>query len=84
MDCGGWFGSYQMEFDHRPGTGKRFNLSQAGKRGWRAVSAELAKCDAVCRNCHAEREHKRRPRMHYGWKAGATELTLLKLADPRG
>lgn len=52
MDCGGTFPSVCMDFDHRPGTVKRFSISQAKGKLLADVVAELDKCDLVCSNCH--------------------------------
>lgn len=54
-----------MQFDHLPGTLKRFNLS-AARRGLiprHIVLQELQKCEVVCANCHAIREDDRRRRV---------------------
>lgn len=52
-DCGVGFPYFVMDLDHRPGEEKMFNLSAAGRsKTWKQVTAELAKCDAVCANCH--------------------------------
>lgn len=61
-DCGGWFPSFVMQFDHLPGKRKCFNLSEArmGKIPIHLVRAEMAKCEVVCANCHIRREHVRR------------------------
>ena len=62
MDCGIAYPSWVMQFDHRPGSRKTYNV------GWLASSCsaittidrEVAKCDLVCANCHAGRTHRRR------------------------
>lgn len=59
-DCGHAFPFYVMQFDHRPGTDKKFNVGQCGPtRGQHALRAEIEKCDVVCANCHAIRTHER-------------------------
>lgn len=60
LDCGVFYPSYVMDFDHVRGK-KVANISSgrfmtAPKR----LLAEINKCDVVCANCHREREHKRR------------------------
>lgn len=50
--CGKRFDPCCMDFDHRPGTAKRFNIGINRRRAWRVVKAEIAKCDIVCANCH--------------------------------
>jgi len=64
-DCENRFPYYVMEFDHREGEEKCFNIADMNDR--RGVSkmrliAELAKCDVVCANCHRERTYQRKQR----------------------
>ncbi len=59
-DCGTEYPYYVMHFDHL-GEDKDGNIN---KMVWKPVSeavlrAEIAKCEAVCANCHAERTHQR-------------------------
>lgn len=60
MDCGVQYPSYVMDFDHRPGVDKKFNISD-----FRSVSSvkvfleEIDKCDLVCANCHRIRTFTR-------------------------
>ncbi len=44
-----------LDFDHRPGTGKRKEVMAMVKEGFSLprLSEEIAKCDVRCRNCHA-------------------------------
>ena len=63
MDCGTSYPYYVMDFDHRAGEQKLCNVADLNCR--RRVSVgklleELAKCDAVCANCHRIRTHLRR------------------------
>jgi len=61
-DCGQRFPPYVMDFDHRPGEVKCFNLSIAGgqtRLSWKKMEAEIAKCDIVCANCHRIRTYQR-------------------------
>lgn len=59
-DCGGVFHPVAMQFDHLPGTEKRFEVSLgAAQRAKADVLAELAKCELVCANCHAIRTWSR-------------------------
>ena len=60
-DCGRTFAPHQMDFDHRPGTVKRFPLTAGGAmlRPTSALLEEAAKCDVVCANCHRIRTWQR-------------------------
>lgn len=60
-DCGLHFHFAAMDFDHRPGEVKSFNLSQVGWSGYgyETIAAEMAKCDLVCSNCHRVRTWSR-------------------------
>ena len=62
-DCKRTYPYYVMDFDHRPGTDKTYDLSKVARRGSMAVAkVEIAKCDVVCSNCHRERTHERATR----------------------
>jgi hypothetical protein len=66
VDCGMKYPPYVMDFDHRPGETKLFNVADLNARRWisvEALLAEIAKCDLVCANCHRERTHQRRKRV---------------------
>lgn len=60
-DCGRSFAPHQMDFDHRPGTVKRFSLMSGGAmlRPTAVLLEEAAKCDVVCANCHRIRTWQR-------------------------
>lgn len=50
-----------MDYDHREGTDKKFNVAHASKAGSVVrLLEEIAKCDIVCSNCHRERTHQRK------------------------
>ena len=74
-DCGVRYPIHVMQLDHRPGSGKLFGVGDplwghpspglveataALGSVEAAMRAEIAKCDAVCANCHAERTYQRR------------------------
>jgi hypothetical protein len=70
-DCGKAFAPYQMDFDHREGTVKRFTLTSGGSmlRPTADLLEEVAKCDIVCANCHrirTQRQHAIRPAQRRG------------------
>ena len=61
-DCGREYPPYVMDFDHRPGTVKKFGLAAQATRYHRTeadILAEAAKCDVVCANCHRVRTFTR-------------------------
>lgn len=60
QDCGVRYPYYVMQLDHRPGEDKWCNPSQLRTKGsLTKAKLELAKCDPVCANCHAERTYQR-------------------------
>lgn len=61
-DCGIRYPAYVMHFDHLPEHEKCFTIAEAGRGGVseERLAAEIAKCEVVCANCHAERTHRRR------------------------
>ena len=59
MDCGGSYPHYVMDFDHRPGVDKRFEMSQSKDFSKDTIQKEIDKCDLVCSNCHRIRTYER-------------------------
>jgi len=65
IDCKGQFKTWQMQFDHRVGTTKRFNVAHGvhwaynRKFSIEVILEEIEKCDLVCANCHANRTYRR-------------------------
>lgn len=59
-DCGTSYPYYVMQFDHL--RDKKFNISAfvCSNRKIETLLAEIAKCEVVCANCHAERSYQRR------------------------
>jgi len=60
-DCSGQWPALVMEFDHKPGTEKLFDIGcgPARKWGWRTIVAEIDKCEVVCPTCHRLRTFRR-------------------------
>jgi hypothetical protein len=58
-DCGRIFAPEAMEWDHRPGTVKLFEISLMAGRSRKLILEEIAKCDLVCANDHAIRTRAR-------------------------
>lgn len=57
LDCAGAFHTSAMHFHHRDPATKEMGLAKAVlTRGRAFLSAEIAKCDLICANCHAVRE----------------------------
>jgi hypothetical protein len=59
-DCDVQYPYYVMQFDHI-GTGKNFDVGRPGTGtvSIRSLQLEIAMCEVVCANCHAERTHQR-------------------------
>lgn len=53
-----------LQFDHRDGVKKSFNVAEHGGRSWKTVLNEIEKCDIRCANCHAIRTS-----IQFGWYA---------------
>lgn len=60
LDCGYAEHSEALDFDHRPGEVKLFDISEVAGRKWSLLMAEVDKCDVVCANCHRVRTADRR------------------------
>lgn len=61
MDCGYRAHPAALDFDHRPGEIKLFNIGEEiGNRSRQSLWEEIAKCDVVCANCHRIRTTERR------------------------
>lgn len=58
-DCGLFFPYYVTQFDH-VGSDKKFNIGDQSTNSRAVLLREIAKCELVCANCHAERTHQRR------------------------
>ena len=61
-DCGQKFPVCCMDFDHKPGTTKSYNLGSmfAHHYSKELIQTELDKCELVCSNCHRIRTQNRR------------------------
>ncbi len=59
LDCGRRFPYVCMDFDHLGD--KKHNIANmiSGGWSWKAIQAEIAKCELVCSNCHRIRTHER-------------------------
>lgn len=55
MDCGVKYPSYVTQFDHRDPSTKVSAVSSMISCTMNKLLLEIAKCDVVCANCHAER-----------------------------
>lgn len=58
-DCGVQYPYYVMDFDHRKGEEKVFEMNRVSYVSMRALKKEIEKCDIVCANCHRERTYQR-------------------------
>lgn len=59
-DCGIQYPFYVMDFDHREGESKEYELNRIDRMTTWAILSEIKKCDVVCSNCHRVRTYKRR------------------------
>ena len=59
-DCGYAEDPVALDFDHRLGAEKSFNVGQSMTRNLEEVLAEVEKCDVRCANCHRIATHNRR------------------------
>jgi hypothetical protein len=59
-DCGIQYPYYVMDFDHREGETKEYELNRIDRMTTQAVLREIEKCDVVCANCHRVRTYQRR------------------------
>lgn len=63
LDCGVKYPPVCMDFDHRTGETKLFNIATITRWNNSNIDTELAKCDIVCANCHRIRTYKRAKKM---------------------
>ena len=61
-DCRATFPACCMDFDHRDGTAKLYNVGSMFAHHYSVdlINAEIAKCDLVCANCHRIRTRDRK------------------------
>src|SRR2546423_1270985 len=59
-DCDIQYPFYVMDFDHREGEIKEYELNRIDRMTTRALLREIEKCDVVCANCHRVRTYRRR------------------------
>ena len=81
MDCGTQFNPWVMQFDHRDRTVKFFDMSNVRRSSIKKIEAEIAKCDVVCANCHAQRTYDRGTL--YGWRNGSGGVGKIIKGDLR-
>jgi hypothetical protein len=65
LDCRQEWPWYVLQYDHRPGEMKLMKVGRASTLN--QARQEIAKCDIVCANCHAERTWQRKH-----WERGVT------------
>lgn len=59
-DCG--YNAYPqaLDYDHLPGTVKKYNVGEMVRHApWDVILEEIEKCEVVCANCHRVRTWKR-------------------------
>lgn len=64
IDCGYNKHACALDFDHRPGTDKKYTPAHMPKYklSIEKIMAELEKCDVRCANCHRVMTHFRKKR----------------------
>lgn len=62
-DCGVEYPPYVMDFDHLDGETKILGICEMRRHrmAFEKITAEIAKCEVVCANCHRERTNQRNP-----------------------
>lgn len=59
-DCEEEYPYYMLDFDHLPGSSKKFNIgTTSNTTSMAALEEEIAKCEIVCANCHRHRTFMR-------------------------
>lgn len=55
-----------LEFDHRKGVDKKFNIGESMKKGYsmKNIQLEIDKCDVRCANCHRRKTYNERGFKH--------------------
>lgn len=51
--CGQKLAGVALDFHHRPGEIKLFNLADCSNRNFESIKNEVIKCNVLCKNCHA-------------------------------
>jgi hypothetical protein len=59
-DCGFNAHPAALDFDHRPGESKLFNVASNMNYSMERLLSEIAKCDVRCANCHRIKTVERR------------------------
>lgn len=61
VDCREDYPYWILEFDHLPGHEKLFTIGGRNSRDYsiEQLTAEMAKCEIVCSNCHKDRTYRR-------------------------
>lgn len=59
-DCHIQYPAHIMQFDHLPGNKKVASISRMRSWSIQRITDEIAKCEVVCANCHADRTYQRR------------------------
>lgn len=58
-DCGYRENAVALDFDHLPGTEKKYRVACMAGVSRALIDAEIAKCEVVCANCHRIRTANR-------------------------
>lgn len=72
FDCGAFYPSYVMDFDHVFGE-KRLDISRLVTYKHETMLSEIAKCQLVCSNCHRKRTFERSGKSEEDFSISAPE-----------
>lgn len=81
-DCGYSAHPAALEFDHLPGTQKRYKVSALMLSSRAVLMAEIAKCEVVCANCHAIRTRSREEKLR-SVEARRRDRLVSNIDDPQ-
>lgn len=61
-DCGIQYAPHIMQFDHLDASMKSYTIGSITQKvsSFDTIDREIAKCEIVCANCHADRTYKRK------------------------
>lgn len=79
-DCQQERNPVQLDFDHKPGSIKKYNISKMTNMSKETILAEVSKCDLICVLCHRRRTHSRKQYRHN--PQDTNHVSLYKFSGP--